>query len=63
LLESMLEAIDGDDRLTPHGSVDEVRTLPARLDGYRAARTSRFSKSWIVMGGLAAAAAAFALLR
>lgn len=63
LLEAMLSAIDADERLTPQGSVDEVRTLPARLEGYREARTSRFSKSWVVLGGLVVAGAAYMLLR
>jgi hypothetical protein len=63
LLAAMLAGIDNDERLAPEGSVDDVRTLPARLEGYRASRSPRFSRSWIVMGGLAAAAAAFALLR
>jgi len=63
VLEAILAGIDADDRFTPPGSVDDIRTLPARLEGYRASRAPRFSRSWIVMGGLAAAAAAFALLR
>lgn len=63
ILSAILGAIEADDRLRPQGSMDDVRTLPARLDGYRANRAPRFSKALLVMGGLAAAAAAFVLLR
>jgi hypothetical protein len=62
-LAALLEAIDHDERLTPQRSIDDMRTLPARLEGSRASRGPRFSRSWIVMCGLAAAAAAVALLR
>lgn len=63
VLSAILSAIDAEDRLSPQGPIDDMRTLPARLEGYRAARTPRFSKGLWVLGGLAAAAAAFALLR
>lgn len=62
-LAAILVAIDGDERLDPQGPLDDVRTLPARLEGYRASRTPRYTKGLLVLGGLAAAAAAFALLR
>jgi hypothetical protein len=64
-LAALLAAIDKDERFTPYRSVDEMRTLPARLEGSRSPRGPRFSvsKSWLVAGGLAAAAAAVALLR
>lgn len=63
VLSAILSAIEADDRLSPQGSMDDVRTLPARLEDYRANRAPRFSKTLLVMGGIAAAAAAFALLR
>lgn len=63
LLAAISAAIDVDERLAPQGSIDDVRTLPARLEGYRANRSPRFSKAMMVIGSLAAAAAAFALLR
>lgn len=62
-LSAILAAIDAEDRLSPQGPIDDVRTLPARLDGYRANRAPRFSKGLMVLGGLAVAAAAFAFLR
>ena len=62
VLSAILSAIEADDRLSPQGSMDEVRTLPARLEGYRAARAPRYSNGLLVLGGLAAAAVAFALL-
>jgi hypothetical protein len=64
-LAALLAAIDKDERFTPYRSVDEMRTLPARLEGSQSPRGSRFafSRGWLVLGGLAAAAAAVALLR
>ncbi|MDM0023630.1 hypothetical protein [Variovorax saccharolyticus] len=62
VLAAIVSAIEADDRLAPQGSMDDVRTLPARLEGYRAARAPRYSKGLLVLGGLAAAAVAFALL-
>ena len=63
VLASILSAIEQDARFAPPGPIEDMRTLPARLEGYRAARRPRLAKRWIVAGGLAAAAAAFALLR
>lgn len=63
ILAAILSAIEQDARFAPPGPIEDMRTLPARLEGYRAARRPRLAKSWLVMGGLAAAAAAFALLR
>ncbi|HEY2256677.1 MAG TPA: hypothetical protein VGI11_13650 [Variovorax sp.] len=64
-LAALLGAIDEDERFTPYRSVDEMRTLPSRLEGgsSNSARGPRLSRSWLVMGGLAAVAAAVALLR
>lgn len=56
------QAVAGDERPTPPNSTEDSRTLPARLESYRANRAPRFSKSWLVLGSLAAAAAVFALL-
>lgn len=63
VLSAILSTLDAEDRLSPQGPIDDVRTLPARLEGYRASRSPRFSKGLLVLGGLAAAAAAFALMR
>ena len=65
MLAAVLQAIDAEERLRPQGPIDDLRTLPARLDGYRAERPSRFSraKGLLVVGGVAAAVAAFRLLR
>ena len=62
-LAAILGAIDAEERLSPEGSMEDMRTLPARLDGYRENRAPRFSKGLLVLGGLAVAAAAFAFLR
>ena len=56
------KAVAGDKPSTPGGSTEDSRTLPARLESYRANRAPRFSKGWLVLGSLAAAAAVFALL-
>jgi hypothetical protein len=61
-LAPVLAAIEQDERFTPHRPIEEVRTLPARLETYRA-QTQRLSKGWMVLGALATAVAAFALLR
>ena len=65
VLAAVLQAIDAEERLSPQGPIDDLRTLPARLEGYRADRSSRFSKAkgLLVLGGVAVAVAAFRLLR
>jgi hypothetical protein len=65
VLAAVLQAIDAEERLSPQGPIDDLRTLPARLEGYRADRPSRFSKAkgLLVVGGVAAAVAAFRFLR
>jgi|KBSMisStaDraftv2_1062788.scaffolds.fasta_scaffold1284338_1 hypothetical protein len=65
LLAATLQAINAEDRLGPQGPIEDLRTLPARLEGYRSERASRFSKAkgLLVLGGVAAAVAAFRLLR
>ena len=64
VLAAILRAIEQDDRFAPPGPgpIEDTRTLPARLEGYLAARPPRFAKGWIVVGGLTAAAAILALL-
>jgi len=61
-LAPVLTAIEQDERFTPHRPIEDVRTLPARLETYRAATQPRLSKGWVVVGALATAVAAFALL-
>ncbi len=39
LLQPLLVAIDRDDRLLPSKSLEEVRTLPARLENYQSHRS------------------------
>ncbi|VTU30250.1 hypothetical protein [Variovorax sp. PBL-E5] len=62
-LASTLSAIDKDERFAPHRPIEDIRTLPARLEAYRAVTQPRLSKGWVVLGALATAVAAFALLR
>lgn len=63
VLAQLLTLIEDDPRFEPARPLDEVRMLPARIDGFRKARNSRLGKKWLVLGGLAAAVAAFTVLR
>jgi hypothetical protein len=50
-LERILGAIEQDDRFEPYRDLDEVRTLPSRLENYRAHRRQAVSPMrWILMG-------------
>jgi hypothetical protein len=50
-VERILGAIEQDDRFEPYRDLDEVRSLPARLDYYRSHRRQAVSPMrWIVMG-------------
>lgn len=62
-LGATLAAIGSDERYAPHRPIEDIRSLPARLEGYRAVTQPRLSKGWVVLGALATAVAAFALLR
>lgn len=59
-IDSMLAAIDRDDRLDPQGHVEDVQSLPARLHTAREARQSAFSAKWIACACLLAVAGAYA---
>lgn len=64
VLTPLLKAIARDDRLEPPRPIEEIRTLPARLEGYRARREKRgVGRLVVVLGGAAAVAAGFMLMR
>jgi hypothetical protein len=42
--KTMLDAVEQDPRFDPGRDIEDVRTLPGRLEGYRAARQPRFAK-------------------
>lgn len=49
-LERILEKIERDDRFEPYRDLDEVRTLPARLENYRShRRDSKLPSGWLVL--------------
>ncbi len=61
LLEPLLIAIDRDDRLLPNRSLDEVRTLPARLENYQSHRAGGgVLSSWSLWIAIVAVVAALA---
>ncbi len=63
-LGSLRKAIAADERLVLPRPIDEIRTLPARLEGYRARRsTGKKGRVLAVLGGMAALAAGFMLMR
>ena len=49
----LFAAIDGDERLSPSTSIEDLQTLPGRLDGYRERRRIRVGAWEVVMGLLA----------
>ncbi|MDM0115965.1 hypothetical protein QTI66_27700 [Variovorax sp. J22R133] len=62
-IDSILDAIDGDDRFDPQGPVEDVQSLPARLQVERKPkpRRSGFPTKWFVFACLFAFAAAYAI--
>jgi len=61
LVDAMLEAIDGDDRFDPAGPVEDVQSLPARLQAAREPGRPIFPARWIALACLLCVAAAYAL--
>ena len=62
VLSSVLAGIDLDERFDPKGSVEEVQSLPARLEVARSLRRSSFPTKWLTGATcLLAIAAAWAL--
>ena len=60
-LERVLGAIERDERFEPY-SLDDVRTLPARLENYRSHRGSaRFPKNWLGIALIAVVLAVIAI--
>ena len=61
LLQPLLSAIANDDRLLPNRPLDEVRTLPARLENYQAHRSGDgVLSSWLFWVALVAVVGALA---
>ena len=60
-IDSILEGIDRDDRFDPQGPVEDVQSLPARLQIAREPRRSIFSARWVAFACLLAVAATYAL--
>ena len=60
-IDSILEAIDRDDRFAPQGPVEDVQSLPARLHTAREARRPVFSARWLAYACLLVVAAGYAL--
>lgn len=54
-LTRLLAAIDSDSRLSPTRTMDEIRTLPARLEDYRSRKKAGMLNRWTVGFGAAAA--------
>ncbi|MBB3181681.1 hypothetical protein [Variovorax sp. Sphag1AA] len=49
-LERILEKVEQDERFEPYRDLDEVRTLPARLENYRTLRRDkRMPMGWLVV--------------
>ncbi|MDM0112846.1 hypothetical protein QTI66_11860 [Variovorax sp. J22R133] len=48
--KAMLASIEKDARFDPDRDIEDVRTLPGRLEGYRAARQPRFTKLLVLAG-------------
>jgi len=63
LLGRQLKAIQGDPRFDPDHTIDEVRTLPGRLDGLQAPRRSRAPIVWIAIALLVALVGVLLLAR
>ena len=59
-IDSIVNAIDRDDRFDPQGPIGEMQSLPARLQAARKPRRSIISARWVVLGCLLAVAAASA---
>lgn len=61
-LQRILEKIEEDERFEPYRDLDEVRTLPARLENYRAYRRDmRAPVGWLAVITVVVLAAAFAV--
>lgn len=53
LLQPLLHAIDRDDRLLPGKPLDEIRTLPARLENYQTHRSGGgLLSSWVLWAAI-----------
>ncbi|AMM23731.1 hypothetical protein [Variovorax sp. PAMC 28711] len=64
VLTPLFKAIALDERLEPPRSMDEIRTLPARLENYRGRRkTSGVKRLVMVLGGAGVVAVGFMLMR
>ncbi|SCK24287.1 hypothetical protein VAR608DRAFT_1926 [Variovorax sp. HW608] len=58
-LQRILDKIEQDDRFQPYRDLEEVRTLPARLENYRSLRRdSRMPMGWLVVTTVLVIAAA-----
>jgi len=61
-LERILEKIEQDNRFEPYRDLEEVRTLPARLENYRShRRDSSLPSGWLVVTTLVVIVAAVAV--
>lgn len=61
-LQRILERIEQDERFQPYRDLEEVRTLPARLENYRSLRRdTRMPTSWLVVTTVLVIVAALAV--
>lgn len=63
VLTPLLAAIANDERLSPPKAPEDIRTLPARLENYRATKKSGVVNKWTVALGATAALGVFVLFR
>ncbi|MBU1444256.1 MAG: hypothetical protein KJ832_23580 [Gammaproteobacteria bacterium] len=63
VLQPLLAAIAQDERLAPPKPVDEIRTLPARLEPFKPARKSGVINKWTIALGATAAVGVLILFR
>jgi hypothetical protein len=61
--KAILATIENDARFEPDRSLEDVRTLPGRLEGYRAARQPRFTKLVVLAGFILVVAAVYYFTR